>query len=169
MALQKCDECGKDVSSKAQSCPNCGAPVSNEEVSHSEVEQTKKGVGYIRYFFFGGIIGLMIFMVLFGLWMKSINSINEVDPNAWKTGDRSTMAYIMMKDFVKEKLKSPSTAVFPSDSYKLHVKPLPNQTYEISSYVDSQNSFGALIRTKFHGRVRKVSSSKWALISLEFE
>lgn len=27
MALRKCKECGKDVSSKASACPNCGAPV----------------------------------------------------------------------------------------------------------------------------------------------
>ncbi|MFP4502677.1 MAG: hypothetical protein ACLFTT_16910 [Candidatus Hydrogenedentota bacterium] len=27
MALEKCGECGKDVSSKAARCPNCGAPV----------------------------------------------------------------------------------------------------------------------------------------------
>lgn len=27
MALKKCNECGKEVSSKAASCPNCGAPV----------------------------------------------------------------------------------------------------------------------------------------------
>lgn len=28
MALIKCSECGKEVSSKAQSCPNCGNPIS---------------------------------------------------------------------------------------------------------------------------------------------
>ena len=27
MALRKCKECGKEVSSKASACPNCGAPV----------------------------------------------------------------------------------------------------------------------------------------------
>jgi hypothetical protein len=27
MSLSKCSECGKDVSSKAEKCPNCGAPV----------------------------------------------------------------------------------------------------------------------------------------------
>lgn len=28
MALIKCSECGKQVSDKAQACPNCGAPIS---------------------------------------------------------------------------------------------------------------------------------------------
>lgn len=27
MALKKCKECGKEVSTKAKECPNCGAPV----------------------------------------------------------------------------------------------------------------------------------------------
>ena len=27
MALIKCEECGKEVSDKAQVCPNCGAPI----------------------------------------------------------------------------------------------------------------------------------------------
>ena len=27
MALIKCDECGRDVSDKAESCPNCGNPI----------------------------------------------------------------------------------------------------------------------------------------------
>jgi uncharacterized OB-fold protein len=27
MALRKCDECNHDVSSKAASCPHCGAPI----------------------------------------------------------------------------------------------------------------------------------------------
>lgn len=29
MALIKCEECGKDVSDKAKSCPNCGCPIVN--------------------------------------------------------------------------------------------------------------------------------------------
>ena len=27
MAIIKCPECGKEVSNKARSCPNCGAPI----------------------------------------------------------------------------------------------------------------------------------------------
>ncbi|MGD9733588.1 MAG: zinc ribbon domain-containing protein [Desulfamplus sp.] len=30
MALQKCKECGKEVSTKADSCPNCGAKVKKQ-------------------------------------------------------------------------------------------------------------------------------------------
>lgn len=30
MALIKCSECGKEVSDKAESCPNCGNPINKE-------------------------------------------------------------------------------------------------------------------------------------------
>lgn len=33
MALKKCKECGKEVSTKAKTCPNCGAPVGTNEIS----------------------------------------------------------------------------------------------------------------------------------------
>lgn len=32
MALIKCSECGKEVSDKANSCPNCGAPIKEDEI-----------------------------------------------------------------------------------------------------------------------------------------
>ena len=31
MALIKCEECGKEVSDKAKTCPNCGCPISEEK------------------------------------------------------------------------------------------------------------------------------------------
>lgn len=52
MALTKCSECGKEISDKASSCPNCGAPASNQndfgapasDTSTSKpVKQKKKG------------------------------------------------------------------------------------------------------------------------------
>ncbi|MDR2269357.1 MAG: hypothetical protein LBF27_00510 [Sphingobacterium sp.] len=60
------------------------------------------------------------------------------------------LAYIYAEDFIKERLKAPSTAKFPDDfeRYK-HVKYIGDNKYQIISWVDSQNSFGAMLRTKF--------------------
>src|SRR4051794_18286514 len=33
MAMKRCKECGRDVSSKASLCPNCGAPVKSKGMS----------------------------------------------------------------------------------------------------------------------------------------
>jgi len=40
MALQKCPDCGHDVSTRAQACPNCGAPM----MQPSPADSAKKPV-----------------------------------------------------------------------------------------------------------------------------
>ncbi|MCY1513860.1 hypothetical protein D9M68_483810 [compost metagenome] len=90
------------------------------------------------------------------------------DPNAWKAKDNPTMAYIMMEDFVKARLKAPATAKFPGilDGRDKHVKALGEQRYFIFSYVDAQNSFGASIRTRFEGKIQQTAKGEWQLESL---
>lgn len=39
MALIKCPECGKEVSSRAISCPNCGCPISNTQSTATATNQ----------------------------------------------------------------------------------------------------------------------------------
>ncbi len=49
---------------------------------------------------------------------------------------------------VKKMLKAPSTAKFPSRAESL-VEQIDEQTYQVRSYVDAQNSFGAMLRTRY--------------------
>lgn len=53
---------------------------------------------------------------------------------------------VFADNFIKEKLRSPSTADFASD-WQLKRNYLGRMTY--TSYVDSQNGFGATVRTNF--------------------
>ena len=46
MALIVCTECGKDVSEKAVSCPNCGAPISTLSSAPHTVILDKKSHTY---------------------------------------------------------------------------------------------------------------------------
>lgn len=39
MALMKCPECGKEISSLAKSCPNCGCPIASSNAVSGSVEQ----------------------------------------------------------------------------------------------------------------------------------
>jgi ribosomal protein L37E len=73
MALIKCKECGKEVSNKAESCPNCGFPIAEKKkkdaVQKVEVIRNKKASKKI-------IIGLIIILLLgFGAFLlfKEIN------------------------------------------------------------------------------------------------
>ncbi|MEB2785542.1 zinc-ribbon domain-containing protein [Algoriphagus sp. E1-3-M2] len=50
MALTKCKECGKEISSEAKSCPNCGFAL-------------KKKTGFLAYFISGFLILLLFWMI----------------------------------------------------------------------------------------------------------
>lgn len=63
MALQKCHECAKDVSSEAASCPNCGA-----KVKAVEVAEDRKPAGWLTY----SLLGLAAIIFIPAM----INSVN---------------------------------------------------------------------------------------------
>ncbi len=46
MALIKCEECGKEISDKAVSCPNCGCPISGKVNNNNNNLYTYCGVQY---------------------------------------------------------------------------------------------------------------------------
>jgi hypothetical protein len=62
-----------------------------------------------------------------------------------KDSIRST-AYVMARDFVTDRLKAPSTAEFPYGS-GYSVSFVGECSFVVTGYVDSQNGFGAMIRT----------------------
>jgi hypothetical protein len=60
------------------------------------------------------------------------------------------LAYSFAEDFIKQRLKSPSTAKFPGIFEKEdHIIDFGNGQYFITSWVDSQNGFGAMIRSNW--------------------
>lgn len=63
MALKKCKECGNQVSSKAKTCPSCGAPVKQEVTAVS---------GFLSLV----VIALVVWGVMYG-----INELEEWSPN----------------------------------------------------------------------------------------
>jgi hypothetical protein len=79
-------------------------------------------------------------------------------------------AIVMTQIFVKRNLKSPSTAEFPS-SYDFTAGEVEVPTYgkvwRVVGYVDSQNGFGAMIRTSFTCELKPIGD-KWQLIDLTF-
>jgi hypothetical protein len=53
---------------------------------------------------------------------------------------------------VRDILKAPSTAKFPSYNFELDhyfIEQLGTNTYRVKSHVDAQNSFGAMLRNEF--------------------
>ena len=62
-------------------------------------------------------------------------------------------AYSIAKDYMEDRLRSPSTASFQSFRSTIVQQGEPCY-FHISSYVDAQNGFGATIRTHFALSVR---------------
>lgn len=81
-------------------------------------------------------------------------------------------SYIISQSAIKQRLKAPSTAKFPRGSDFSYSFITPNQ-HKVISYVDSQNSFGAMIRTnytiilEFNGG-EWADGRNWKVISVDF-
>lgn len=79
------------------------------------------------------------------------------------TGDARYTA----KEFVKKRLRSPSTATF-SGSTETTVTKTKAGDYFVTGWVDSQNGFGAMIRSTWAVQMKDLGSS-WQLVDVRIE
>lgn len=79
------------------------------------------------------------------------------------------MAYIMSQDFVKEKLVSPGSADFPFDIDRNFVEARKDSVFTVLAYVDSQNGYGALLRSYFKAKLKYHGNDKWSLLDLNMD
>jgi hypothetical protein len=106
----------------------------------------------MKYFFF----------FIFILSLFSINSCTS-----FKKAPNKYDAYVMMKKFVDDKLLSPSSAEYEPIS-TIGLKQEGN-IWAFDGYVDSQNSFGVMIRNNFSIAIRyNPSTDDWSLVNLFF-
>lgn len=97
----------------------------------------------------------------------------QQDAAASKVQDRSAMAAIICANFVEASLKSPKSADFPWDKAAGGSRALGDQTYQVRSYVDAQNSYGAELRNWYECKIQYRSgldadASSWRLLALDF-
>lgn len=99
---------------------------------------------------FAVILGVLLMIIFIG---DGINKPASVETSSKTyTGNYSDiiLAYNYSRDFVKQRLKSPSSAIFPDSQQKVDdTSYVGDNTYKIDSYVESMNSFGAMIKTRF--------------------
>jgi hypothetical protein len=103
------------------------------------------------------IMVLVIVACSFGIAWAELNSMDEIDATTYA------------KLFVQQSLKSPTTAKF-QNPLDFRVAPLRNKkgnwitdAWEVSGYVDSQNSYGAMMRTNWNVKLKKGPTS-WQLL-----
>lgn len=121
------------------------------------------------------IFGIVAYVVLLGVvfaifvvWLLGILTAPSVDSGSGPPGDSYT-AYLMAQQFVGKRLKAPSTATFPriSEAYILYDE--EGSTWQVFSYVDSQNSFGAMIRMRWSCQLYTGDGEQWTLHEIKFD
>ena len=99
----------------------------------------------------------------------TLEPTNTPDPSI----DNPTLAAMWCEDFVLDQLKSPASAKFPGlfDEWP-KIMPLFGDTtghdWHVVSYVDAQNTYGALIRNFYTCQISYVGNDRWNLIDLWF-
>lgn len=95
------------------------------------------------------IIGFFVFIAFGSLGDQASTSSNT--PKTYGDNDNDKrLAYNYAQDFIKDRLKAPRSAKFAGIADKVnHVTYVRPNVYKIRSYVDSQNSFGAMIRSQW--------------------
>lgn len=91
-------------------------------------------------------IKTIVFLIggLFFIWLFFFNGCSKEDePKNYSNYD----ALSSSRQFVEQKLKSPASAEFCSDISG--VKKIDSTTFIVNSCVDSQNGFGAMIRSNY--------------------
>ena len=83
-----------------------------------------------------------------------------------KNCEDEVTAYVMAIGFLKDRLRSPSTAEFPWASTG-RVTYLGICRHRVRSYVDAQNAFGAVIRNDWVAVVRYKGDEIWVLENIE--
>lgn len=91
------------------------------------------------------------------------------DGRAQKPKDRATEvdAWGMAKQFVSGRLKSPGSADWGHQRSSSVVERTGEKTFRVRAWVDSQNGFGALIRTNFICELEYLGKDEWKCTRLQ--
>jgi len=74
------------------------------------------------------------------------------------------LSYVAAKQFISDRLKAPSTAKF--QPYDESIVKTNGELYQVTLWVDAENSFGAKIRSKFIVMI-KYDGKNYALQSIQ--
>lgn len=177
MALMRCGECGKDMSSAANSCPNCGAP--NRLTAY---------VGLIKAI---PAIGFLFAMIFFGVKCSmdssiedkrrqaaaAIDAVNEEKRLASRTPEQmqqekiakdSETAVAICRQGSKQFFKNPDSVSFPQLARDIPVKANHDGTFVVRFLASATNSFNAKTQSTYQCKTKPVADgSNWTIISLK--
>lgn len=89
-------------------------------------------------------------VLLFFIWLIFFMEY-DTPPKVREIGEYEI--YRTSQDFVEQRLKAPSTAEFADNATHIGGSE-KDSIYDVKSYVDSQNSFGAHIRSNYYAKMK---------------
>lgn len=110
--------------------------------------QTKKGTFAEQVGGFAILAG-----IAYGLSSCFSGEVSEASKD--RSCKSTTMAFVMSQKFIRKRLKSPSSASFPSITAEgVQAVNTSDCEFAVRAYVDAQNGFGAQIRTPYSMKLR---------------
>ena len=186
--LIDCPVCHGKIASTVKTCPHCGYVIT-EDIAIRAVKDTKSAKRFATIF-------MIVLILVVGYFFHSCTSekektestydsrIEEIKREAAETPEqraarekqeierenesRRLAAYRTATDYVRQQLKSPSTAKFPSITDANITWTPDGRLYTIFSYVDSQNSFGAMLRTQWFAKLQYLDNGNWSVLDFDF-
>lgn len=145
MALENCKECGKEISTKATTCPHCGVKI---------------------YRWGWGKKLIAGFVVLWGIaFLVALVNQSPTDRDATQATLEAAKARGLCERALEAQLKAPSTAKF-SGAFDTRAGKSEAGDWIVAGHVDSQNSFGAMIRGHYTCRVQP--GKEWRVVRAAF-
>ena len=137
-----CPNCNREIEDNTNFCGHCGyALVGDNPTNHK-----KNSLLLISILASFVVIGLSVF--IYQVTQPSTQTTVDSSSSRVKTAEEIERdASRTAQRYVKSRLKCPSTAEFPDAS--VASISCEDSVYTVFSYVDAQNSFGAMIRTYY--------------------
>lgn len=153
-----CPQCHALINHRDKACPDCGMvfqPTSHEALSGFAL-QWNRLTGWGKA---GAVLGVLFLLgiTLNTLGLTSSSHASAKAPDAYE-------ACSMAHQFIKERLKAPSTAKFESCLSASVSQSIDRWT--VATYADAQNSFGAMLRGNYVVTLDYVGDHNWKLVSL---
>lgn len=120
-------------------------------------------------------IVLVLILIIIGIIYIMNNTKQTNENETYKIGQEIKLTnnikkelYEKVKEDITSSLKSPASAIFPKmKNWNIDVN--YNNVIEVNSYVDSQNSYGAMLRAEFEQRYIILNKDNYLCIYKEFD